>query len=97
MLGSNYAALNRSTVQLVKTFVDWKRPLGDAQAKVKICSSCARLLRARHPGGRPLHASRLDQLARGSLEHRLLGEDYGGPRRIHRHLPDLPKQTLIAA
>jgi hypothetical protein len=36
--GSNYAALNRSTVELVKPFGDWKRRLGDAQAKGKIRS-----------------------------------------------------------
>jgi hypothetical protein len=35
---SNYVALNRSTVELVKPFADWKHRLGEAQAKGKIRS-----------------------------------------------------------
>jgi Domain of unknown function (DUF2935) len=35
---SNYAALNRSTVELVKPFIEWKHRLGEAQAKGKIRS-----------------------------------------------------------
>src|SRR5688572_3395469 len=34
----NYAELNRSTIELVKPFIEWKRRLGDAQAKGRIRS-----------------------------------------------------------
>jgi hypothetical protein len=33
---SNYAALNRQTVELVKPFVEWKRRMGEAQARGRI-------------------------------------------------------------
>lgn len=36
--GTNYAALNRQTVELVKPFIEWKHRLGDMQAKGKIRS-----------------------------------------------------------
>ena len=36
--GSNYAALNRQTTELVKPFIDWKHRMGEAQAKGKIRS-----------------------------------------------------------
>jgi hypothetical protein len=35
---SNYTQLNRQTVELVKPFIEWKRRLGEAQAKGKIRS-----------------------------------------------------------
>jgi hypothetical protein len=35
---TNYADLNRQTVELVKPFSDWKHRMGDAQAKGKIRS-----------------------------------------------------------
>src|SRR5215217_4767990 len=35
---SNYAAFNRSTIEMVKPFVEWKRKMGDAQASGKLQS-----------------------------------------------------------
>jgi len=35
---TNYVTLNRQTVELVKPFIDWKRRMGEAQAKGKIRS-----------------------------------------------------------
>jgi hypothetical protein len=36
--GSNYAAFNRSTVELVKPFIEWKHRMSDAQASGKLRS-----------------------------------------------------------
>jgi Domain of unknown function (DUF2935) len=100
---SNYATLNRSTVELVKPFIDWKRRLGDAQAKGKIRSLVWPDFFEHTALEAERFTRRLDQLARGNpeLDRSEVIEFWAKIMEDHAefiaHLLDPQEKTLIAA
>lgn len=62
---NNYVAFNRSTIELVKPFVDWKRKMGDMQASGKLKSLVWSTFFAHTANEADRFARRLDQFSRG--------------------------------
>jgi hypothetical protein len=101
--GSNYVTLNRSTVELVKPFIEWKRRLGEAQAKGTIRS----LVWPDFFDHTALEAERftrrLEQFSRGNpeLDRNEVIEFWAKIMEDHAefiaHLLDPQEKTLIAA
>ena len=62
---SNYVAFNRSTVEMVKPFVDWKRKMGDEQAAGKLKSLAWSTFFDHTANEADRFARRLEQFSRG--------------------------------
>jgi hypothetical protein len=62
---SNYVAFNRSTIELVKPFVDWKRQMSEAQASGKLKSLTWSTFFDHTANEADRFARRLDQFSRG--------------------------------
>lgn len=62
---NNYVAFNRSTIEMVKPFVDWKRKMGDMQAAGKLQSLVWSTFFVHTANEADRFAKRLDQFSRG--------------------------------
>ena len=99
---NNYAAFNRSTIELVKPFADWKRKMGDMQASGKLKSLVWSTFfdHTAHEADR--FAKRLDQFSRGdtSTDMKEAAKFWttimGEHADFIAHLLDPEERTLIA-
>ena len=100
---SNYTQLNRQTVELVKPFIEWKRRLGEAQAKGRIRSLVWPDFFEHTAMEAERFTRRLDVLSRGPAEldqnevvtfWAKIMEDHA---EFISHLLDPQEKTLIAA
>lgn len=64
---NNYAAFNRSTVEIVKPFVDWKRKMADAQASGKLKSLVWPKFFEHTANEADRFTRRLDQFSKGDI------------------------------
>ena len=99
---NNYIAFNRSTIELVKPFVDWKRKMGDMQASGKLKSLVWSTFFDHTANEADRFAKRLDQFSRGDTSTdmneaakfwtMIMGEHAD----FIAHLLDPEERTLIA-
>jgi hypothetical protein len=100
---TNYAELNRSTVELVKPFIEWKHRLGEAQAKGKIRSLVWPDFFEHTAFEAERFVKRLDHFSRGNaeLERGEVVDFWAKIMEDHaefiEHLLDPQEKTLIAA
>ena len=100
---SNYAALNRSTIELVKPFIEWKHRLGDAQATGKIRSLVWHDFFEHTAFEAERFVKRLDATSRGQaqLDRREVVDFWAKVMEDHAefisHLLDPQEKMLIAA
>jgi hypothetical protein len=99
----NYVELNRSTVELVKPFIEWKRRLGEAQAKGRIRSLVWPDFFEHTALEADRFTRRLDQFSRGNaaLDRTEVVDFWARIMEDHAefiaHLLDPEEKTLIAA
>lgn len=99
---NNYVAFNRSTIELVKPFADWKHKMGDMQASGKLRSLVWSSFFDHTANEADRFAIRLDQFSRGDTSTdmneaarfwtMIMGEHAG----FIAHLLDPEERTLIA-
>ena len=100
---SNYAELNRQTIDTVKPFIEWKRRMGEAQAKGKMRSLVWPDFFDHTALEAERFTKRLEQLSRGNaeLDRAEVVEFWSKIMEDHAefiaHLLDPQEKTLIAA
>ena len=99
---NNYAAFNRSTIEMVKPFVDWKRRMGDMQSSGKLKSLVWSTFFKHTANEADRFARRLDQFSRGDTSTDMTEAAkfwtmiMGEHADFIAHLLDPEERTLIA-